>query len=148
MQAWAVTVVIKIREWILIPFKDQCRQSLGVSSNGSFLHSLLCCESPLCPGDNYCKPYVKVFVLWPISACSSMWEDLVNMWFSIRKLDDLEPSLKGAGSICGDFCQFGVSDILVHTLISCLIASLWVTFCSSGQHAKTGQLQHLVPPSS
>lgn len=118
MQAWAVAAVIRTREWILSPFKDQCRRSLDVATNENLLHSLLCCDSPFSPGHSCCKLYVKAFALWSLSACSSMWENLVTVWFSIWKLDDLQPRLKGAGNIHGGCCWLRVSNVLVHTLIS------------------------------
>lgn len=54
-----VICAVRIREWILAPFKDHCRCSLDVSSDESLLHSLLCCDSPFCAGGSYCKSYVK-----------------------------------------------------------------------------------------
>ena len=76
--------------------------------------------------------------LWPVSSCSSTWEDLVTMWFSIWKLDDLEPRLKGSGNIHGGCCRLAICNILVHALITDGTVNLWATSCSS---AGVGNMQ-------
>lgn len=82
--------------------------------------------------------------MWTRSTCYDRWEDFVNMWFSIYKLGNLKPRLKGAGSTLGSCCWLGVSNVLIYSLIHwlhCQSLSNTLQQLRSRQHAINGQNQ-------